>query len=98
MQLTFPQREVSPFLSPALAPVAALLAGARCEARRGGRRGGRARADNLYTDTVIICRYLCRGFVDTIIDTTTAIASIHNNRLHFTHTTSVDTHTELRLL
>ena len=53
MQLTFPQREVSPFLSPALAPVAALLAGARCEARRGGRRGGRARADNLYTDTVI---------------------------------------------
>lgn len=60
MQLTFPQREVSPFLSPALAPVAALLAGARCEARRGGRRGGRARADNLYTDTVI--------YVDTYVE------------------------------
>ena len=60
MQLTFPQREVSPFLSPALAPVAALLAGARCEARRGGRRGGRARAYNLYTDTVI--------YVDTYVE------------------------------
>ena len=60
MQLTFPQREVSPFLSPALATVAALLAGARCEARRGGRRGGRARADNLYTDTVI--------YVDTYVE------------------------------
>ena len=60
MQLTFPQREVSPFLSPALAPVAALLAGARCEARRGGRRGGRTRADNLYTDTVI--------YVDTYVE------------------------------
>ena len=60
MQLTFPQREVSPFLSPALAPVAALLAGARCEARRGGRRGGRARADNLHTDTVI--------YVDTYVE------------------------------
>ena len=60
MQLTFPQREVSPFLSPAPAPVAALLAGARCEARRGGRRGGRARADNLYTDTVI--------YVDTYVE------------------------------
>ena len=60
MQLTFPQREVSPFLSPALASVAALLAGARCEARRGGRRGGRARADNLYTDTVI--------YVDTYVE------------------------------
>ena len=60
MQLTFPQREVSPFLNPALAPVVALLAGARCEARRGGRRGGRARADNLYTDTVI--------YVDTYVE------------------------------
>ena len=58
MQLTFPQREVSPFLNPA--SVAALLAGARCEARRGGRRGGRARADNLYTDTVI--------YVDTYVE------------------------------
>ena len=46
--------------TPALAPVAALLAGARCEARRGGRRGGRARADNLYTDTVI--------YVDTYVE------------------------------
>ena len=60
MQLTFPQREVSPFLSPALAPVAALVVGARCEARRGGCRGGRARAYNLYTDTVI--------YVDTYVE------------------------------
>ena len=60
MQLTFPCVKFLLSSAPALAPVAALLAGARCEARRGGRRGGRARADNLYTDTVI--------YVDTYVE------------------------------
>ena len=91
MQLTFPQREVSPLLSPAPARPQhqALLCLLVPAVRRGEGAAvvaGPALVISILIQMLIYVDTYVEALVDTIIDTT-AIASIHNNRLHFTRTT-----------